>query len=111
LLRRAGDMTEAELAAAGVPAEWLARLEAERRAVRLPAAGGAAGDSGAGGAGSGEGTAGPREDTAGSGEGATDPGAGAAGSREDAAGSGADAGTFGGNRWVHADDAPLYRHP
>ena len=30
LLRRAGDMTEAEVAAAGVSPEWLARLEAER---------------------------------------------------------------------------------
>ena len=30
LLRRAGDMTEAELAAASVSPEWLARLEAER---------------------------------------------------------------------------------
>lgn len=39
LLRRAGDMTEAELAAAGVSPEWLARLEAERRAVRLSVAG------------------------------------------------------------------------
>jgi len=53
LLRRAGDMSQAELEAAGARPEWLAQLEAERRALRLHAAsrdrGGAspAGDAGA----------------------------------------------------------------
>jgi len=70
LLRRAGDMSEEELAAAGAGPEWLARLEAERRAVQVRFARGA------------------RDGTGG--DGGPD-------------GDGVEV------RWVHADDAPLYR--